>query len=55
MFAREKQALEGNNVLATLVRQNGDNEVTVELLDHISTLLLVRNRTGYVCRYLHCL
>ena len=43
MLAREK-VTESNSVLRTLVRQNGD-EVTEEMLDHITTLLLAAQET----------
>jgi len=43
MFAREKVA-ESNSVLRSLVRQNG-NEVTEEMLDHITTLLITASET----------
>jgi len=43
MLAREKTA-ESNSLLRSLVRQNGD-EVTDEMLDHITTLLLAGQET----------
>ena len=43
MLAREKTA-EGNSILRTLVQQNG-NEVTDEMLDHITVLLLAAQET----------
>ena len=43
MLAREKTA-ESNSILRTLVQQN-DGEVTDEMLDHITVLLLAAQET----------
>jgi len=43
MLAREKAA-ESNNVLRALVKANGD-EVTEEMLDHVSTLIIAGQET----------
>jgi len=43
MLAREKTA-QSNSILRTLVQQNG-NEVTDEMLDHITILLLAAQET----------